>query len=429
MMASAKAPDGRSFIEVLLSLIGLPGQYHNNELKDEIEIIESVLQKPKGGVSMSVVHRRLRGMHLDIFICADDGQVYAARSSESYFASADLKGWLCLPTPPDKTFPPGAPVAALSRKPSQLDLFICGNDGHVYTTWWNTDSGWHYKWRDIGGDFLPGTRISAVARNPEHLDVFASAGNGNIYTCWWSKEARLWTGPRGSSLTKWRDLGGAEHQKSASAANVAALSREPETLEIFFCGDAGQVRYKKWTKGPGWDEEWTSLGKSPLVPGGFITAVSRHEDQIDLFACGTDGKVYTSWSIFRKNLWSGNVRGWRCLEGGFKAGSQVSAVAREAEKLDLHVIGTGGLVYHLSWNSTDRWGSWSEIGGSSDSNGHVECVVLDSSTLQVFLATRKREENEAIEVLMIRGKDNHRKIRFDEKKWKPLETIPIPSFH
>lgn len=33
-------------------------------------------------------------------------------------------------------FPPGCPVTGVSPKAGILDLFICGNDGPVYTSWW-----------------------------------------------------------------------------------------------------------------------------------------------------------------------------------------------------------------------------------------------------------------------------------------------------
>jgi len=419
-MASVKGPDGGSLIEMFLSLISRPGQDQNTALKAEIE---SVLQKQKSSISMPVEHRRKQGKRLNFFVCADDGRVYTARWSESDFDLTDIKTWICLPAPPGKSFPPGAPVTAISRKPNQLELFICGDDGHVFTTWWIAGYGWHYKWHDIGGDFLPGTRISAIARKPEQLDLFASAGDGNVYTCWWSKEDKLWNGPLGISLKKWKDLGGARHRKSAPAANVAALSRDPESIDIFFCDDNGQICYKNWTKETYWDKHWTMLGKSPLVPGGLVTAVSRHKGVIDLFACGTDGKVYTSWSKFSKHQWSGRTQGWKCLLGGFKPGSQVTAVARAAERLDLHVIGTGGVVYHLGWSSVDGWGSWSDIGGSLDPNGRVKCVLLDSSTLQLFLATRQGKEDEAIELTTIQGEDENHKVRFRGNEWKSLGTI------
>jgi hypothetical protein len=34
-------------------------------------------------------------------------------------------------------FPVGAPVVATSRNPDNLDLFVTGNDGRVYTSWWS----------------------------------------------------------------------------------------------------------------------------------------------------------------------------------------------------------------------------------------------------------------------------------------------------
>ena len=39
--------------------------------------------------------------------------------------------------------PAGAPVAAVSRNPNQLDLFITGNDGCVYTSAWTNGGNWN----------------------------------------------------------------------------------------------------------------------------------------------------------------------------------------------------------------------------------------------------------------------------------------------
>jgi hypothetical protein len=56
-------------------------------------------------------------------------------------------------------FPPGACVTAVSRAPDHLDLFITGNDGRVYTSWWSSGSDWsglNDNWRGIGGFFPRG---------------------------------------------------------------------------------------------------------------------------------------------------------------------------------------------------------------------------------------------------------------------------------
>lgn len=49
-----------------------------------------------------------------------------------------------------------APVSAVARMKDHLDLFVVGNDGRVYTSWWHEGSDWsgiNNNWRSIGGFF------------------------------------------------------------------------------------------------------------------------------------------------------------------------------------------------------------------------------------------------------------------------------------
>jgi hypothetical protein len=50
--------------------------------------------------------------------------------------------------------------AATDRRPDKLDLFVVGNNGRVYTSWWSAGSDWsgiNDNWRNIGGVFpVPG---------------------------------------------------------------------------------------------------------------------------------------------------------------------------------------------------------------------------------------------------------------------------------
>jgi hypothetical protein len=80
-------------------------------------------------------------------------------------------------------------VAAVSRNPNQLDLFITGGDGVVYTSWWSAGSDWsgiNNNWRKIGGFFPPGAPVAAVSRNPDQLDLFIFGNDGSVYTSWWT---------------------------------------------------------------------------------------------------------------------------------------------------------------------------------------------------------------------------------------------------
>src|SRR5262249_41005461 len=48
--------------------------------------------------------------------------------------------------------PPGSTISVVARNPNQLDLFVVGYDGGIYSTWWNPHDGWetNHNWFRIG---------------------------------------------------------------------------------------------------------------------------------------------------------------------------------------------------------------------------------------------------------------------------------------
>jgi hypothetical protein len=56
-----------------------------------------------------------------------------------------MTGWEKIGGPPPPILSVGGnvvPVSCVSRNPTQLDVFIIGDDGQVYTNHWDPNQGW-----------------------------------------------------------------------------------------------------------------------------------------------------------------------------------------------------------------------------------------------------------------------------------------------
>ena len=241
-------------------------------------------------------------------------------------------------------FPNAAPVTVVARTPDNLDLFVCGNDGRVYTSWWFQGADWsgvNDNWRSIGGFFPPGAQVTAVARKPGQLDLFVCGNDGRVYTSWWVA-GQDWSGVNDN----WRSIGGF----FPPGAHVAAVARTPDNLDLFICGNDGRVYTSWWFQGADWsgvNDNWRSIGG--FFPAGApLAAVARTPNNLDVFICGNDGRVYTSWWFLGVD-WSGVNDNWRSIGGFFPAGAPVGAVARKSGQLDLVICGNDGRVYTSWW--------------------------------------------------------------------------------
>src|SRR5436853_7297188 len=82
---------------------------------------------------------------------------------------------------------PGAPECAPVRFRANLDLFITGSNGDVYTSWWTKDSDWSgigNNWRDIGGVFQIGRAVSREGVRLATVALFITRSDRAGYTRW-----------------------------------------------------------------------------------------------------------------------------------------------------------------------------------------------------------------------------------------------------
>jgi hypothetical protein len=311
-----------------------------------------------------------------VFFVAGDGRMYSAywNDGSPWSIVFSIGGF----------FPAGSPVAAVARVPNHLDLFVVGNDGRVYTSWWQDGSDWtgrNDNWEPIGGFFPPGTQVTAVARTPNHLDLFVVGNDGRVYTSWW-QDGSDWTGRNDN----WDAIGGF----FPAAAPVSAVARTPDHLDLFVVGNDGRVYTSWWQDGSDWtgrNDSWEPIGG--FFPAGApVSAIARTPDHLDLFVVGNDGRVYTSWWQDGSD-WTGRNDNWDAIGGFFPAGAPVAAVARVPNHLDLFVVGNDGRVYTSWWQDGSDWtgrnDNWDAIGGFFPAGASISAVARTPDHIDLFV--------------------------------------------
>ena len=97
-------------------------------------------------------------------------------------------------------------------------------------------------------------------------------------------------------------------------------------------------------------------------PRAEITAVAREAEHLDLFLVGLDGRVWTAW-------WHGaedpsGWRSWATIGSGvlFDPTQRVAVIARTPGHLDLFCVDVQGIVWSTWWHDdADGWRSWFPI--------------------------------------------------------------------
>jgi hypothetical protein len=150
-------------------------------------------------------------------------------------------------------------VSVVARNPNQLDLFVVGNDGGIYSTWWNPTDGWesNHNWFRIGQpehNVPRNSVVSVVARNPDQLDLFVVGNDGGIYSTWWNPND-------GWDLNhNWFRIGQPEHNVPRNSV-VSVVARNPDQLDLFVVGNDGGIYSTWWNPNDGWDlnHNWFSI--------------------------------------------------------------------------------------------------------------------------------------------------------------------------
>ena len=312
---------------------------------------------------------------LDLIATDNDGGVWIARWTPNRY----VKNWDRWRRVLSDIGSP-RPIGVASRSPSRLDIVTANSSGAIYTGGWNQTSNhgaWAGWWRVKDHVAKANAPVSIVARDSGKLDVFSVRNDGAVSTAAWDHDMANgeWRG--------WWSVAGGE---TVPGGWVTAVSRAPNKLDVFMVGKDGGVYTAAWESGGAW-QGWWRIKDMVSTPGAYVAAVARDSDKLDIFVVRTDGAVSTA--AWDRTVANGAWRGWWSVAGGQTTiATPVTAVSRHPNKLDVFMVGKDGGVYTAAWNLGEANGAWRGWWRVKDlaaiSASAVAAVSRDPDKLDIF---------------------------------------------
>jgi len=272
----------------------------------------------------------------------------------------------------------GGAISLVTRQPTLLDVFIAGTDARVHTAAWDAkwdifDGGWRGWWQVGDQEVLPGSPVAAVSKGPDQLDIFIAGPGGHVGWAVWDQAV---------ANGAWQPWARVLDMEVPQAAHLCAVSRKPGRIDLFAVASDGTIatvsRHTHWGG-------WLPIADGKAAPGAPVTAVSRDANSLDVFVVKADGGIYTApWD---QDIDGGLWRAWqRVGELEVKPASQVAAVARASDKLDVFIIGKEGGVWTAAWDKSGGWNAWRKIpNGQATPGSSIAAVSRAPTKLDIFI--------------------------------------------
>lgn len=309
-------------------------------------------------------------MGVQLFAAAADGSV------QTNWWAGSWQSWQGLATTPPGVQLLPSPISLVSSRDGRtqfgnIDVFVAGSDGQVYTAWWRPIQSWT-GWRPVATP--PAVRltsdlsgiVTSIDRTSGfgNLDIFAVGEDGNVYTAWF-RPAQGWRG--------WLPVATTPAGVRLEGVSAITSSLDPATgfgnIDVFAVGSDGVVYTAWWRPSQGW-QGWRPVATLPAgvrLLRGISTLVSSLDrdsgfGNLDLFAAGDDGRVYTAWFRLRQG-W----QGWlpvATLPSGLSLRPGIKALVSSLDEdtgfgnLDVFAVDTAGLVHTAWWRPRQGWHGW-----------------------------------------------------------------------
>ncbi|WP_328995877.1 hypothetical protein OG394_14560 [Kribbella sp. NBC_01245] len=199
------------------------------------------------------------------------------------------------------------------------------------------------------------------------LDLFARGGDNALWHRWWAA---------GVGWTCWQSLRG-ELGDGAGAA-----SHDPGIVHVVALGIDGRIKNRAFVNSGGitggWSN-WSQLGNQQFLAS--PAAASWGSDHFEVFATGTDKRIWHNWYRFGGGGWSG----WYAFAADTKLFKYAPAAASfDAQKLNVFGLGEDGRIWERAHLGNGQWSAWRAMGddlfdsapaATSWGKGHLEAFA------------------------------------------------------
>ncbi|HET9990196.1 MAG TPA: hypothetical protein VFQ65_16815, partial [Kofleriaceae bacterium] len=295
-------------------------------------------------------------------------------------------------------FPAGAHITAVAKGSAQQDIFAISAAGKLVNNWRNQgwdNNNWH-TWVDHSGAYFPpGAPVAAISRNPGHIDIFAIATDGSIMTSSWDSQAG-WA----ADATHISPAGMFKPWNGTNGGGVAAMSAgiaPYSAISVFAAGNRYELVQISWTLFGGWRLQDDAGVPTPDVwytPGGDFVALQRNPNRTDLLFVDAYGHG--------RAIWYDN--GWQTQQITPDAmplvrGGAVAAVARKVDvtldpyvdndHMDFFSVGTDGAIVRSTWVAGQNGDTWASSYASkiptivAQPGGPIGAVSTNPGSIQV----------------------------------------------
>jgi hypothetical protein len=224
-----------------------------------------------------------------------------------------------------------------------MEAFFVSNGKEIRSRYWVKDNGWKKSGETKSSLVYNSAKIAATSKSPDAMELFwVSNSGGKIYHSYWFDNGKGWVKdqPLFQSSNGW--------PKSNS---ISAISRDTNLQDVFWFTTSGAFNIANYNNN-GWSTYTLSGPKSHINSGSTSNSPSR--DEWNVFYVGTDSKVYClRWNAQRPNQYV-NEKVSDILADSHTV---LAATSRDPKLLEVFWTATDGTIKHAYWDSKNKWKS------------------------------------------------------------------------